>query len=61
MVYVKMVNRKQIWCSSCRDHLKIYIYIYHLKIYIYIYHLKIYRFRVKSTNVQSVKNSFGAL
>ena len=24
MVYVKMVNRKQIWCSSCRDHLKIY-------------------------------------
>ena len=24
LVYVKMVNLKQIWCSSCRDHFKIY-------------------------------------
>ena len=24
MVHEKMVNRKQIWCSSCRDQLKIY-------------------------------------
>ena len=24
MVYVKLVNRKHIWCSSCRDRLKIY-------------------------------------